>query len=342
VADSARRADHPLKTALEKEGYRFSFFQAVRLLQQLRPEAPRIGFQGPPGKEIVRLRPALNLEFASSDVESIREVPGPAGSSSYEITTNFLSLYGAVSPLPIYYTEDLLGQDDESLQRDFMDLFHHRLLSLFYRCWEKYRFAIQFTGTQDDYYSRRLLLLLGVDPDTRTPDHPVPAYRYTGLAGLLTQIPHSAASLQAILGDYFGDIPVRVESCVGRHLPIPADQLNRLGVENCSLGQNLSLGERVFDRACTFRVALGPLELEDFLSFLPPGEATAQLRELVDHFNGDGLDYEVEISIRREAIPPLQLSGRTALLGWSTWLGQREGSESRVRFLVKGWFHGRG
>jgi type VI secretion system protein ImpH len=342
VANSARGPDHPLKTALCEEGFRFSFFQAVRLLQQLRPEAPRIGTQGPPGEESVRLRPSLSLAFPSSDVESIREIPGPSGGTRFEITTTFLGLYGAVSPLPLYYTEDLLSQDEGSLQREFLDLFHHRLLSLFYRAWEKYRFAIQCTGTQEDYYSRRLLLLLGLDPDAQTSGHAVPAYRYLGLAGLLTQIPHSAASLQAMLGDYFGDIPVRVEPCVGRHIPIPADQLNRLGLENCSLGMNLSLGERVFDRACTFRVELGPLDLEGFMSFLPQGQGTAQLHELVDHFNGDGLDYEVEISIRREAIPPLQLSGRTALLGWSTWLGQREGSESRVRFLVKGWIHGRG
>lgn len=342
MADSARGSDHPLKTALQEEGFRFSFFQAVRLLQQLRPEAPPIGHQGPPREESIRLRPSLNLVFASSDVESIREVPVPAGGSKFEITTNFLGLYGAVSPLPIYYTEDLLGQDEGSLQREFLDLFHHRLLSLFYRTWEKYRFAIQYSGTQADYYSKRLLLLLGLDLDTRTEGHAIPAYRYLGLAGLLTQIPHSAASLQSLLGDYFGEIPVRVEPCVGRQIPIPPDQLNRLGLENTSLGKDLSLGERVYDRACTFRVELGPLELEDFLSFLPPGKGTAQLHELVDHFNGDGLDYEVEISIRREAIPPLQLSGRTALLGWSTWLGQREGSESRVRFLVKGWFHGRG
>lgn len=342
MADSARRADHPLKTALHKEGPQFSFFQAVRLLQQVRPDAPRVGYQGPPGKESVRLRPSLHLGFATSDVESIREVPGAGGSSRYEITTNFLGLYGSVSPLPIYYTEDLLSQEDESLQREFLDLFHHRLLSLFYRAWEKYRFAIQYAGTTDDYFSRRLLTLLGLDPETRTADHPVPTFRYLGLAGLLTQIPHSAASLRALLEDYFGDIPVQVHSCVGRHLPIPVDQLNRLGVENSTLGRDLSLGERVYDRACTFRVAMGPMELDEFMSFLPRGDRTAQLHELVDHFNGDGLDYEVEISIRREAIPPLQLSSRTALLGWSTWLGQREGTESRVRFLVKGWFHGRG
>jgi predicted component of type VI protein secretion system len=58
--------------------------------------------------------------------------------------------------------------------------------------------------------------------------------------------------------------------------------------------------------------------------------------------NGDCLDYEIELRLRAEEVPPLQLSAPAARLGWSSWLGQREGMETRVRFLVKGWFHGRG
>jgi type VI secretion system protein ImpH len=342
VADSAGTTDPALTSALEKEGFRYSFFQAVRLLQQRDPQAPRVGHQGPPDRESVRFRSALHLAFSTSDIESIREVPRPDGGRRHEITANFMGLYGTVSPLPIYYSEDLLFQEEGSLQREFLDLFHHRLLSLFYRAWEKYRYAVQFTGDSSDFYSRRLLTVLGLDPEGRTGETPVPLLRFLGLAGLLTQVPHSASSLRAMLGDYFGGIPVEVESCVGRTLPIPDDQRNRLGAENSILGRDLCLGTRVLDRSCTFRVELGPMDLEDFLSFLPPGSRTPQLRRLVDHVNGDGLDYEVELSIRREAIPPLQLSSRTAMLGWSSWLGQAEGSESRVRFLVKGWFHGRG
>ncbi|RPH38404.1 MAG: hypothetical protein EHM91_14000, partial [Planctomycetota bacterium] len=136
--------------------------------------------------------------------------------------------------------------------------------------------------------------------------------------------------------------PVEVEQCVGRWLPIPADQLNRLGAMNSKLGEDLSLGGRVYDRSCTFRVAMGPLGVKDFMSFLPCGDRMSEIRELVDLVNGDGLDYEIELRLKEEEIPPLPLSAPTSRLGWSSWLGQRAGAESRVRFLVKGWLHGRG
>jgi type VI secretion system protein ImpH len=322
--------------ALLKEGHRFSFFQAVRLLQQIQGGAP-LGHQGPVGEEAVRLRPVLDLAFASSDVARVRRT-GEDGGARYEVETTFLSLYGAVSPLPTYFTEDLLGRDDDSLQREFLDLFHHRALSLFYRVWEKYRYAIRFAGGGADALTQRLLALLGVD--RLPPDHRVPAVRLLGFAGLISQVPRSAASLEAVLNDYFEGVPVRVVPCVERWVPIPEGQRNRLGSANCALGRDLNLGERVFDVSSTFRVALGPVGLDDFMAFLPPGDKMPELRELVDLLNGDALDWEVELSLRAEEIPGLQLSGRAALLGWSTWLGRREGTGGRVRFFVKGWLHG--
>jgi type VI secretion system protein ImpH len=338
VADADRGPDHPLIQALLKEGFRFSFFQAVRLLQHATPDAVPVGHQGPVGKETIRFRPVLDLNFASSDIEKITAVPQADGSKRYEIATTFLSIYGAVSPLPTYFTEELMGQEEESLQKEFLDLFHHRAISLFYRVWEKYRYTARFSSDGSDYFSRRFQMLLGID---RLPaDHRVGAVRLLGLSGLLTQVPRSASSLRSIISDYFEGIPVRVDSCVGRWLPIPEDQRNRLALSNTRLGKDLSLGERVFDRSCTFRVALGPLELEDFMAFLPCGDRMPELRELTDLVNGDGLDYEVELRLREDQIPPLQLSSPTARLGWSSWLGSRGAADSRIRFLVKGWFHG--
>jgi type VI secretion system protein ImpH len=341
VADPDRRENRTLEAALLKEGHRFSFFQAVRLLEKLRPEAPRVGHQGPADLEAVRLLPSLDLAFPTSDVAGIRKLHESAGGVRYEVTATFLGLYGTVSPLPIYYTEDLLAQDDQSLQREFLDLFHHRLLSLFYRAWEKYRYVVQFSGDGQDFYSRRLLTLLGCDLD-RLPPHPhVPLLRLLGLAGLLAQTSHSAATLESALSDYFEGIAVRVEPCELRLLEIPADQHNRLGLANCSLGGDLHLGARVQDRACTFGVEMGPLGLEEFLSFLPPGPRLPEFRELVDLFNSDGLDCVVELVLRESEIPPLRLSDRTSLLGWCSWLGRPSKKNNRVRFLVKGWFHGR-
>ena len=335
MADENRDARGALTGRLVKEGHRFSFFQAVRLIERMRPDAARVGHQGPVAREAIRFRPALNFGFAPSDVESIAEV-----GEGFEITTTFLGLYGAVSPLPNYFTEQLLEQEEESLLREFVDLFHHRLISLFYRAWEKYRFASGFAPGGRDLVSRRLLGLLAIDPDRLPAGHRVPAIRLLGLAGVLTQVPHSAASIRAAVAEHFEGVPVGLESFIGRWTAVPDDQRARLGAANARLGRDLTVGDRVFDRGCTFRVALGPLGLDDFLSFLPGGPRIQELREIVDLVNGDGLDYEVELSLRAEETPPVRLGVEPARLGWCSWLGKPERSDTRVRFLVKGWFHG--
>ena len=131
MADPDRGTDHPLKQTLLKEGFRFNFFQAVRLLQQTTPGCAPVGYQGPVDQEAIRFRPVLDMAFAASDVAKITKSDGPDGRPRYDIATTFMSVYGAVSPLPTYFTEDLLNQDDESLQQEFLDLFHHRAISLY-------------------------------------------------------------------------------------------------------------------------------------------------------------------------------------------------------------------
>ena len=342
MAGENRTTDHPLIARMEKEATSFSFFQVVQLLQRAAPGAPLVGHQGPVDRESLRFQPELSLGFAPSDLTTIKRAESPTGVPRFVVSTTFLSLYGANSPLPTYFTEQLLEQDEGSLQREFIDLFHHRILSLFFRVWEKYRYSAQYSEDGKDPISHRLLELLIGDPDRLPKDHHVRAVRLLALGGMFTQLPRSAASLGAGLSEYFAGIPVEVESCVPRWLPIPSDQQNRLAELNCRLGRDLSLGERVRDVACTFRVSIGPVGLEDFMSFLPLGERIAELREIVDLVNSDVLDYEVELHLREEECPPLQLSTPTALLGWSSWMGRREGMETRVRFLVKGWLHGRG
>lgn len=342
MASENRQANHPLIRTLLEEAPGFSFFQAVRLLQRAFPDAPPPGRQGPADREVIRFSPSAELGFPTADLVAVRRTDGAGGGPRFEVETAFLGLYGSVSPLPTNFTERLLEEDDQGLQKEFLDLFLHRVLSLFFRVWEKYRFDVQFSPRSTDYYSRRILALLSVDPERFPADHRVPALRLLGLPGLLTQIPRSAPSLRAALSEYFEGVPIEVESCVRRWLPIAPDQCTRVGSQNCVLGRDLSLGDRLPDVSGTFRVAVGPVGLEDFLSFLPPGERTAELREIVDLMNGDALDFELELHLREDEIPELQLSSPRAMLGWSTWLGRREGMESRVRFLVKGWFHGRG
>jgi type VI secretion system protein ImpH len=344
VADEVRVADPPLIGELLRRGAGFSFFQAVRLLQALRPEAPRVGRQGPVSAEAVRLRPSLGYAFPNADLESVRRVRGDDGAERYEVVSTFLGLYGTASPLPSYFTEQLLFDQDEErgLLRGFLDLFHHRLLSLFYRAWEKYRYDAQFEPGGADGISSRLSTLLSVEPRSLPRGHRVPAVRLLAYAGLLSQQPRSAAVLEGMLADFFEGLPVGVDSFAGGLTPVPADQRNALGARNARLGEDLVLGARVADPAGAYRVRVGPAGLEDFLSFLPGSAHLAELRELCDLTNDGGLDLEVELEIREDEVPALRLSDGSARLGWSTWLGRRPGMDRKVRFLLKGWLHGRG
>lgn len=343
MAAENRETEHPLIVHLLTEGYRYEFYQIVRLLQELHHGCAKVGFQGPVTQEVVRFNPTADLSFPASDVAAVTMQNTTDGHPRFEVQTTFLSLLGSQSPLPVYYTESVIQDDsDESLVKEFLDLFHHRLHSLVYRAWEKYRYPIQFQSGGTDYYSKRLLSVIGLGQGVALPDMKIPPVRMLAYAGLITQTPHSASGLESILNDFFGtDVNARVECCSAQWIPIDPTQHNRLGSRNCRLGQDLTIGERVYDRSCTFTISLGPLGLERFMQFLPPGDRTGEMREIVDLFNNDSLDYYVELWLKQDEIPELQLSSPTALLGWTTWAGRRPDSDQSVRFIMKGWLHGR-
>ena len=133
--------------AFEREARRFSFFRLVYLLERLFPGAPPMGQLGPITDERVRLRGDTSLVFASCDVTEVAHVRSADGVRRVRVTNAFLGLYGAVSPMPPYYAENLAlveHQGGPQVIREFLDVFHHRLLSLMFRAWTKYRFAVMY------------------------------------------------------------------------------------------------------------------------------------------------------------------------------------------------------
>jgi type VI secretion system protein ImpH len=342
VATESRKTDPSVIDQILAEGSQFSFFQVVRLLQRMNPDAAPVGRQGPPDRECLRFQPMLNFGFSAADVSSVHAMEVPQGGMPrYEVSTTFLGLYGSPSPLPSFFTEQLLDESSSPLARGLLDLFHHRLLSLFYRIWERYRLVPSPEGRAGDLTVSQLLHLLGFDEKTS----PVPPEAFNpwdllAVSGLAAQQPRSATALAAILQHAFPDIHAEIEQCVGRWVDVPPGSRSRLDRANCRLGHDITLGERVFTRHYTFRVILGPIAAGPFFQLLLPGGALMnRLREIIALFNVDGLDYEVEVQIRPDAIPEMKLGNETARLGWSAWLGRRPDANCQVRFLTRGWTH---
>lgn len=141
-----------LEELLERP-YEFEFFQAVHLLERAEGNRVPVGFQGPPEREIVRFRSLPSLNFPPATVFAIGKEP-PAKPSSppppQVMTVTFGGLFGPDGALPANYTLNIIKQlergrgEERTALRDWLDLFNHRLISLFYRAWEKYRFVLPF------------------------------------------------------------------------------------------------------------------------------------------------------------------------------------------------------
>ncbi len=322
MASETRKSDFSLMQALLDKPHKFSFFQLLQLLQRYTGGAP-LGSKGPASEERVRVRPAVSLAFPAADVQSV-EIEEPPGSAAprYRVTTSFMGLYSSDSPLPTFYAEDFFWKEDnQEAVRDFVDIFHHRALSLLYRAWGKYRHDIQFRHEGNDEISRRIYSMIGLGTVPLIGITGLPSIRLLRYAGLITQKPHSAAALAGILRDYFSLSGVSVDQCVERWVPINPSQQNRLGARNCSLGRDLSIGERVRDCGGKFRVTVGPLPLADFQGFFPDAPNYAAMINLIRYFATDRLDFDIKVVLRAGEIPPLRLSSSSPLrLGWTSCL----------------------
>lgn len=318
---------------LFEEGYRFDFFQAVRLLERLYPEHQPIGHSAGPTEEVVRLRARLSLSFPPSAIHEITRAPEAAQPA--QMTVAFMGLTGLQGALPRHYTELLLerGRRRDWTLRDFLDIFNHRMLSLFYRAWEKYRLPIVYEGAawrqqDNDRFSQYLFDLMGLGTKGLRGRMGVADKELLFYTGLLAQHPHSASALVGFLQDYFG-VPVDVVQFIGQWLSLAPESRSRLGPDEAqnALGVSAVAGARVWDQQAKFRLRLGPLTFAHFCQFLPTGRAFRQLVQLSRFFAGQEHDFDVQLVLQASDVPWCRLGMRgegASRLGWSAWLKTRE------------------
>ncbi len=300
---------------------RFGFFQAVRLLSRLAPERARVGHDGPPGQEVVRFRTRATLDFPASEVHDLRDAPEPERPPEMAVAIGGTT--GPLGVLPVPYTELLIERiryKDLALW-EFLDVFNHRFLSLFYRAFAKYRFPITYESGGDDPFVDGLFALIGLGTGGMKGRQTVPDDALLVYAGLIAQRPHSASALEGILRDYF-TVPVATRPFVGQWLPLEPEDRSRLGARNSRLGADLVCGDRVWDNQSRFRIRLGPLGFAAFRAFLPRGSAWRPLNDLVRFLVGKELDFDVQLVLRKEEIPECRLGAGAVppMLGWTTWV----------------------
>ena len=301
----------------------FHFFQAVRLMHRMLPDREPIGRFAPPHREVLRFSANNLLAFPPSQIQTLDwSEDGPA-----RMKVNFMGLTGPAGVLPYCYTElirDRNRSKNHSLE-DFFDLFNHRMISLFYQAWEKYRFFVAYERNQQDRLTRYLMSFAGLGTTGLQNRQAVADESLLFYCGLFSMQPRSASALEQALADYF-DVPVEIEQFVGAWRALDPSNQCRMegGVQyNDQVGMGAIAGDEIWEQQTRARIKIGPLAARQYLSFLPVGDAWEPLRAITTFFTGGEVEFEVQLVLEREDVPRCELRerGETApLLGWFSWI----------------------
>jgi type VI secretion system protein ImpH len=325
VADKVRTAPTPVTLArqLGEAPWEFDLFQAMRLIEASSPERSRIGEARRPLDEPVRFGQEAYLEFAPAAIaafEPANEVRPP------RLVQRVFGLFGPNGALPLHLTDwarDRSRNHGDSAFARFLDVFHHRMVQLFYRAWAQARPSVSMDRPRHDFFGRRLAALCGLGARSLRERDAAPDFVKLAHAGVFGRQVRNAECLQIVLANYFG-APVRIEEFVGQWLAVAPSQRTRLGRRRgfANLGADAVIGERSWHVQSRFRVVIGPLAFRDYERFLPRGRSSRALHDLIRLYVGVEQSWEIKLVLKKEEVP-LAWLGNSVWLGWSWWLGAR-------------------
>lgn len=315
-------ANSAIASELQDDACSFEFFQAVALLQRLSEDRRPVGDFSSPNDEAVRFHVNPHLGFPASEIQQLQL----SADSPAEMMVNFMGLTGPMGVLPHPYSElvlERLRAKDKSLAA-FFDIFNHRAISLFYRAWQRCRFAVNYGVRNRDFFTQYLRDLLGLGTQGMSDRQDIDDEALMHYISFVVSQARSAVALEQVLTDYF-EVPVEVQQFTGAFYSIDRDtqcSMDERERMSTQLGSGAVVGDAIWDRQGSVRIRLGPLSLSRYTDFLPEGSAYSQLRAITRFFSNDCIDFEIQLVLDRSNVPVIELdpnSKTPARLGWVSW-----------------------
>jgi len=332
-------ADQPDGDALSAA---YDFFE---LLRRLELRSGLFGHSGRPDREPARLGQHVRLNFATQDVVDFDDA---AEGKPARVSVANLGLLGPEGPMPLHITRWVLDrmsqrwfagadarQTSDTTFIDFVNVLQHRMIALFYRAWADATPAVQMERSVGGRVREMLEAMAGIGlPGTQTAELDMVKLRQA--ASLAGQV-DGPERLTLFLADAF-KVPVKLKEFVAAWLDVPAHLQTRLGGEHAALGLSATIGPRSFTRQSRIEVQIGPLDLADFMSFLPGGARLRLLRRAIRDLIGEVLDVDLRVILAEAAVPPPKVG--TIQVGRNAWLARPPNSgdadDMRIRMIV-GW-----
>lgn len=351
-APNWRKSASVIKRLLH-EPYQFTFVQAVRLLQRVavlraektaKPQPLEVAQNAPPHREHIRFRSETKMAYAPADVLKIEQQSHTLNNKTFEqwrMKVAFMGLTGAKGVLPQHYSELVLQElkNRNPAFLDFLEMFNHRSISLFYRASTKYRLPIQYEkarlnparNARDDF-QQCLLSLIGLGSESLngrllTQDQALLFY-----SGLFSHQVRTSNGLKRMLSEHF-ELPVSIDEFQGQWQELLPDLRTRLASrhlpkgQNARLGKNVVVGRKGWMIQNKLRINIGPLTAAQFDSLKPGGKKLKALNELVKFYLGPDKDFEFCIKLPKsdlkEKVRFGDNKGVKPILGWNTWFAPK-------------------
>lgn len=284
--------------------------------------------KGDDPEQVIRVRPRLSLHQHRSEVVAVKTLE----SGHYEIEVNFLGLYGSSSPLPTFYTEELLQleQDDQVSARLFLDVIHQRIYQLFAASQQKYDSLRAAVEWQQSEFSQLLHSLVGTRDKELQQQLPEESLLLKYFS-LLAMPQRSGQGLESLLADLLAGVQVRVEQCVTRKVKVPARHLSQLGHASCTLGDNALVGDQLTDRKSKIRIHIGPIDADTFHLLVADEKRWKQLTGFIRFYLNTPLEVELRVILNPQGTQKMKLGQpRGTQLGVDTWLNKPVSDENDV------------
>ncbi|OUY08252.1 type VI secretion system baseplate subunit TssG [Acinetobacter populi] len=292
-------------------------FTLLRSLENIFELQQKLGDELRFGKNNFRFGQSAHMSFQPRQVRQIEQK-----NKYVKVDINGFGLFGPNGPLPLHITEYIYEKkihQKEQTFNDFLDIFHHRLISLFYKSWRNAQDVISLDNQDIWQFSRYIASLTGsADHQNLKKDiHIYNKFYYTGY--LLNQnIPVN--NLKDILSQYF-DVPIEIKENIGQWIYAKEFSTYLSYTKENVLGQGLLIGDKIFDATQKFRIVIGPLAPNVYLKFLPGNILAKKLIAWVEQYIRYQYQWDVEIIIDRPKIIQQTLGGELSL-GFTSWIGQ--------------------
>jgi type VI secretion system protein ImpH len=303
-----------------ENGSSYEFFQAYRILQSINDTYPITARRS---ARKIDVRPELSLGYAESDISEVKLLDKQRG---YEVVSQLAGLYGVASPLPDFYTEELLDNewDDIHAPREFLDLLHKQLFPKLYSAWRLYKLNFNTIEKKESSYWHLLYSLLGDTDDDADESIKNLKLRYFNL---FSNKERSTDGLLVIIRDLLDIDSVHIEEFCQQTVKIPQPLLCQLGQRNHQLGE-AHIGCEILDQDHAIKIKTGDILENQYIELIKNKIKFNQLSSLIKSYVRKPLQVDIEFDVIPQQ-PQIRLGEDWNQLGVSSYLASKNPAQTK-------------